>query len=1352
MKNVEDVYPLSPMQSGMLFHALHDPDVGLYFEQAVCTLEGELQLSMFQRAWQHVVKRHSALRTAFIWQGRDDPLQIVRDEVQLPWTIDDWRELPPDQQTTWLNAFCIDDRRHGIDLSRAPLMRLALFQLTDNRYSFIWSFHHLLFDGWSLPIVLGEVFRSYEAFAAGQTPQLPPVRPYRHYIAWLQRQDVARVEEFWREQLSSFNTATSLGVDKSLRPDFGPLSTAQQEGFLSPAVSAALRAFARQHRLTLNTLVQGAWALLLSRYSGANDLVFGTTVSGRPFDLVGVETIVGLFINTLPVRVRLPDDLPLHDWLQQLQAQQADLRQYEHSSLVDVQGWSGVPRGLPLFESLVVFENYPLVQASAVDERPPRLRLMSIDSKEQTNYALTLCVAMGDVLALKIMYDERRFDAATISRLIGHLSTLLESMSAQPNVRLADLPILTAEERRQILYQWNATRTDYPRDATVCACFAAQSAQTPDAIALSCKEDQLSYRALNMRANQLGHHLRALGVGLETRVGLCLNRSIDLIVAMLAILKVDAAYVPLDPAYPHDRLVFMLQDAGVQVLITEQPLFEQLALAGSVICLDCDAAQIAAQPLTDPISCATAENLAYIIYTSGSTGRPKGSSIVHRSIVRLVKGTNYATLSADQVFLQFAPISFDAATLEVWGALLNGARLAICPSALPSLGELGQIIQEQQVTILWLTAGLFNQMIDAQAPMLRGVRQLLTGGDVVSPAHARQLLGSSDGCTLINGYGPTENTTFTCCYSMSDLSHVDEPLPIGRPIANTQVYILDQRLQPVSVGVVGELYAAGDGLARDYHRQPALTAEKFIPNPFTDFGLAPSDSAIQNGDRLYKIGDLARYRADGTIEFLGRTDEQVKIHGFRIELGEIESVFAQHPVVRSCVVLAQELLPGRKRLAAFFVPDVSDDRPMPSPRKLREFLQERLPEYMIPLTFAPVESIPLTPNGKVDRRALMAPDRMFIDTQTEYVAPRDQIEFQLTQLWEHVLGVRPIGVQHNFFDLGGQSLLAMRLTTQIQRVFGKRLSTATLFSEPTIAQLAQHLRVLGDEQPWSPLVLLQDGGSESPLFLLSPGGGTPFCYIPLVRHLCNDRPFYGLQSRGIEPGQQPFQNIAELTACYIDAIRTLQPTGPYLLCGWSAGGTFALEVAQQLCRQGEEIAFLGVMDTLLQKPDNMQDVLNYADQLIAFIGPPNLPMSIDEFYALDREEQIQMVVELAWQTGLVAPDSGRDQVLRIVDVVGANIRMAMVYDPQSYDGRITFFRTFKDPADAKHNKIQISTFDDLLGWGAVATQEMDVVLVSGDHQNMLSMPHVQSVAAQLQMRLDKLTRRQLIAADLNADY
>lgn len=1324
MKNVEDMYPLTPLQRGILFHTLHEPEANVYTEQLTLTLQGILQVPTFQRAWNTIVDRHTILRSSFIWEGVDEPLQIVRKQVQLAWVIEDWQHLSPTEQKQRLSDFQAADRAKGIDLTRTPLLRLALFQIAPETHWLVWTHHHILLDGWSLPIILHEVLSVYEALAANRAPTLAPVRPYRDYIAWLKRQDPNQAKLFWERLIGDFNAPTPLGIDRPLRPDAGPLRSNIETRGLSAEQTQIISEFARQHGLTLNTLIQGAWAILLRCYSGLDDIVFGTTVSGRPSDIAGIETMVGLFINTLPVRAHFQPHQPLVKWLHSLQDTQAEQRQFEYSSLVDIHGWSQIPRGLALFESLVVFENYPSSPQSSDTARSSRLSIIHIDGEEQTNYALTLVATASPVIAIKALYDSRRFEADVIQRLVGHLEELLVQMATFPMRPLGYFTPLTLVEREQILNTWNATDSAYPRTSCVHELFTAQAAATPDAIALVCEQQHLTYAYLETQSNKLANHLRRLGVGLEQCVGLCLERSPALIVAMLAILKAGGAYVPLDPTYPDERLAFMLKDAQVGVLITQTSLMERFATSPvQTICLDSNVDQQFGEDSGVPTSSPDGNNLAYVMYTSGSTGQPKGASIIHRNIVRLVRNTNYLPFSPNQVFLQFSPVAFDAATLEIWGPLLNGARLVIFPSYLPDLNELGQTIQQFGVTTLWLTAGLFSQMIEDHLPLLSGVRFMLTGGDVVSPTHARKFLQTFPGSTLINGYGPTENTTFTCCYPMTTVEQIESSLPIGRPIANTRVYILDRMLQPVPIGVTGDLYTSGDGLSRAYLNQPALTAERFIPHPFS----------TRAGDRLYATGDQARYRADGTIEFLGRSDQQVKLRGFRIELGEIETVLNEHPGVRNSAALVQELVAGQKRLIAFFVPNL--DEGLPSPTTLRTFLQSRLPEYMIPTAFITIEQIPLTPNGKIDRQKLTA-TRQLPKSQTEYKAPRDNIEFQLTEIWEQVLGLRPIGVEHNFFDLGGHSLLAMRLMTRIKQIFGQRLSTASLFNQPTIAQQAQLLRESGTVPPWTPLVPLQSGGSSPPLFLIHPGGGTAFCYLPLVRQMRTDRPYYGLQAYGFELGQEALPSVAAMATAYIEAIQTVQPQGPYFLIGWSAGGTIAFEMAQQLLQQGQQIAFLGVMDTWMILPDNPEELLDAADQMIAFIGPANLPMAIEEFRNLSHEEQLQLVVELAWQQGIVSPDTGREQVLHAIGVVGNILRAVISYRPQTYPGAVTLFKTPKDPEDANRNKVQVDLSDETMGWGAISSQAVEIIMCEGDHQSMLSMPFVLSLAERLQAALD----------------
>lgn len=1045
--NIETIYPLSPMQQGMLFHSLYTPESGVYFEQLCFTLHGDLDVAAFERAWQALIDRHPALRTVFAWETRDKPLQVVRQNAALPWMMHDWRDLSPNAQQRQLAVWLKDDQARGFDLHQAPLMRVTLFRLADDTWRCVWSFHHLLLDGWSLSLALKDVFAFYEAARQGQDLRLPPPRPYRDYIAWLHAQNLAEAEAFWRETLRGFTTPTPLHVQRAAETDPAADDYTEQHLRLPVETTSALHAFARQQRVTLNTVIQGAWAALLSRYSGEPsdevDVLFGATIAGRPAALDGVEAMIGLFINTLPARVHVPDDGALGPWLQTLQAQQAAARRYEYAQLVDIQRWSDVPQGQSLFDTLLVFENYP----GEADVQPanPRLSISDMVTLEKTNYPLTVIVEPGEELRLRISYRQQRFDDDAITRMLGHLRTLLEGMLTAPESAPGDLPLLTPAEREQILVAWNDTRTDYPRETPVHRLFEAQAAQTPDAVALSFEGATLTYAELNRRANRLAHHLRELGVGPEIGVGVYVERSFEMIVGVLGILKAGGAYVPLDPTYPQERLAFMIEDTQAPVILTHTRLLGKLLVySGRIVNLDDDPGSAYADDNLD--GGATAGSLAYVMYTSGSTGAPKGTSIVHRAIVRLVKNTNFASLTAAaETFLQLATLSFDASTLEIWGSLLNGGKLVIFPAHKPSLDELARFIEEQRITTLWLTAGLFHQMVESYPESLSRVRQLLAGGDVLSVAHVRQMLNLlPPGHTLINGYGPTENTTFTCCYPMHSAALAcagsqSSTVPIGRPIANTQVYILDRAMRPVPVGVPGELYIGGDGLARGYWRLPELTAERFVSHPFSD----------EPGARLYKTGDRARYLPSGDVEFMGRLDNQVKIRGYRVEPGEIEAHLEQHPAVQNAVVVTREDVPGDKRLVAYVIASPGQQ---PTADTLREALQTALPDYMIPAAFVRLDALPLTPNGKVDRAKLPAPD--WTQAAATHVPPRTPTEETLAAIWQSVLGMTQVGVHDNFFALGGHSLLATRVISRVQQSFQIAIPLRAIFEAPTVAGLA----------------------------------------------------------------------------------------------------------------------------------------------------------------------------------------------------------------------------------------------------------------------------------------------------------
>jgi len=1045
---IEDFYPLSPMQQGMWFHTLYAPESSVYFEQLSCTIHGDLRVSAFERAWQRVVDRHPILRTAFMGETLKEPVQVVQRQAKLPLQRHDWHHLSPAEQEARLEAFLRADRRCGFKLSDAPLMRLAIIRLAADAYRFVWSYHHLLLDGWSVPILLKEVFALYEAFRCDQELYLQQSRPYRDYIVWLKRQDLAAAEAFWRRMLQGVTAPTPLVVDRV--PGSMPAqeeSHDERETRLSAATTAALHALARQQQVTLNTLVQGAWAVLLSRYSGEEDVVFGVTVAGRPAELVGAEAMVGLFINTLPVRVRVPPDTGLLAWLKELQTRLVEVRQYEYSPLAQVQGWSAVPRGMPLFESLVVFENYPVDTA-----RQPHsgVEIRDVRAVEQTSYPLTVVAGPGPELLLRIAYDGHRFDVATIGRMLGHCRIVLEGMVAHPAQRLADVPLLTAAERQQVLVDWNYTATDYPQGQCLQALFEAQVERTPDAIALVYDEQQLTYRALNRRANQLAHRLHALGVGPEVPVGLYLERSLELVIGLLGILKAGGAYVPLDPAYPPERVGFMLADTQAPVLVTQPRLVEGLpALAAQVLCLDTGCAALAHERADNPVSGATADTLAYVIYTSGSTGTPKGVAVSHANVVRLFEATHaWYHFGAEDAWTLFHSVAFDFSVWELWGALLCGGRLVVVPYWVSRAPEVFYaLVGREQVTVLNQTPSAFRQLMRAEETAdtagALALRLVIFGGEALEPQSLQPWVArhGDQRPQLVNMYGITETTVHVTYRPLqaTDLKLASGSV-IGCAIPDLQVYVLDQHLHPVPMGVPGEMYVGGAGVARGYLARPELSAERFVPDPFGD----------RPGARLYKTGDLVRYLPNADLEYLGRIDQQVKIRGFRIELGEIEAALAQHPAVREAVVLLREDIPEEKRLVAYLV---AGRDPAPSVEALRAFLTEKLPDYMVPAAYVLLDALPVTTNGKVDRRALPTPAVVRPELEEVLVAPSSAVEEVLARIWAEVLGLERVGVRDNFFALGGDSILSIQIIAKANQA-GLVLTSKQIFQHQTIAELA----------------------------------------------------------------------------------------------------------------------------------------------------------------------------------------------------------------------------------------------------------------------------------------------------------
>ncbi|MBD2120460.1 non-ribosomal peptide synthetase [Trichocoleus sp. FACHB-262] len=1052
MENIEDIYELSPTQQGLLFHTLHAPESGVYFEQFCWQLSGPLHRSAFQQAWQCLCDRHSILRTAFCWEGLEQPYQVVYRQVELPWEEQDWRQVSASEQEEKLQNFLQEDRDRGFVLPQAPLMRCTLIQIDEEAHYFIWSHHHLLLDGWSTALLFKEILADYQALSQQQFLRLESPRPYRDYILWLQQQNPLSAEPFWWRYLRGFSAPTAINLEQPQSINSAG-DRAEQQIYLPVATTQALKTFAQQQRLTLNTLVQAAWTLALSCYSGESDVVFGTVVAGRPPTLPGVESMVGLFINTLPLRVQVPPEAELIPWLQQLQAQQIERQAYEYSSLVQIRRWSEVPATQPLFNSILIFENYPIdttVRSPATD-----LMIERISTFEQTNYPLTITAIPGEELLLQITYNSQQFTNGAIARLLGHLQTLLEGFITQSRTRLQEISILTPGEQHQLLIEWNDLEHPSISDPTLCLhhLFEAQVERTPDAIALIHDAQQLTYRELNQRTNQLAHHLQSLGVGPEVLVGVCLPRSPHLIMSLLAILKAGGAYVPLDPNYPEERLLFMLSDAQVAVLLTQDQMEgERIPTVPDChrVALDTAWEHISQLPDTNPASTVTATNLAYVIYTSGSTGVPKGVAIQHSSPVVLAEWANTVFADAELAgVLAATSICFDLSVFEIFVPLSWGGRVILSENAL----HLPIIPAASQVTLVNTVPSAIAALLQS-GPLPDSVRTVNLAGEPLQPALVQRLYQQPTIQRVYNLYGPSEDTTYS---TVALMQRGDWSTPsIGRAIAQSQIYLLDTHLRPVPVGVPGEIYIGGAGLARGYLNRPELTNERFIPNSLSLPNTPHSSPLPPHSSRLYKTGDLARYRSDGSLEFLGRIDHQVKIRGFRIELGEISAVLSQHPSVQEVTVVAREDQPDQSRLVAYIVlaETINRDRTSVSLHQIwRDYLGQRLPPYMVPAAFVILDVFPLTPNGKIDHKALPSPD--FNSLESAAIAPpTTPTEIQLAQIWSELLNVGSIGVHDNFFELGGHSLLTTQLLSRMQTTFAVDLSLRQLFASPTIAALA----------------------------------------------------------------------------------------------------------------------------------------------------------------------------------------------------------------------------------------------------------------------------------------------------------
>lgn len=1322
--------PLSYNQQGLwVLNQLMGGET-LYHTPTAARLTGALDRDALTKSLQAIVDRHDALRTVFR-TVEGTPQQFV-EPLMLDVPLIDLSDV--DQVQRELSALLIlrEEVHRAFDLSSGPLIRAIIVRLDEQEHILLVTMHHIVTDGWSIGIFHRELSELYQAFIDGREPALPdlPVQ-YLDYSVWQRRWlSGERYESqlaYWKKDFATLPPALELPTDHS-RPNVSGhhgFRAEHQSLNLSRELTQRLKQLSQQENVTLFMLLLAAYQVLLHRYTSEEDIVVGTPIAGR--HLPETEDLIGLFINTLAMRAKVSAESSFKDFLGQVK--QNALGAYAHQDLPferlvkEVQPERSLAQN-PIFQVMFVLQTEDIQPLRLSGLTAERIRVENSLAK----FDLTLDIAeRGGELVCQFEANAELFESETIERMMGHFRTLLEGIVDNPTRKICELPILTEAERRQLLFEWNDTTTEYPSQSSIQELFEQQVTNAPDAVALLWDDGSLTYRELNARANRLAHCLRARGVVADTRVGMCLNRSPEMIVAILAILKAGGAYVPLDPAYPLARLQFMIEDSRAPMILTQRSLLSNLRTNAELICIDEIAAELAQHGDENIQTITTADDLAYVMYTSGSTGTPKGVAITHRNVVRLVKNTNYASFMSDEVFLQASTISFDASTFEIWGSLLNGARLVLMSPGAPSLKDLGATIKRHGVTTLWLTAGLFHLMAENHLDDLRGVRQLLAGGDVLSVPHVQKVVRELPNCRLVNGYGPTESTTFACCYPINDLSKVNGSVPIGYPISNTRVYILDKQMNPTPIGVPGELYIGGDGLARGYLDRPELTSDRFVANPFSH----------ETGDRLYRTGDLVRYKSAGEIEFLGRIDNQVKVRGFRIELGEIEAALVEHHDVREAAVVACKDN-GDKHLAAFLVQrngHLATD-------EVREYLQQRLPEYMVPSVFVKLDALPLSPTGKVDRRALATTTTVERQTEKAFVAPVDELELKLTKIWEQVLSVAPVSANENFFELGGHSLLAVRLFAEIEKALGRNLPLATLFQAPTVRQLARALRDEGWQPSWSSLVMIQPGDAGAkPFFCVHAVGGNVLEYRDLARLLGSDQPFYGLQAVGLDGKSQPHTTIKEMAAHYVKEMREIQPAGPYMLGGRSSGGTIAFEMACQLETAGEKVAALALLDTY---PAGYFKLLKGASTVggRAARVAHRYQTHLRNLRKLDGAEKLRYVArKLSY-----APAKAKHRIFRrgyklyqkfgrplppvLQNVEEINFAAVKDYEPQVYSGDVTLFLASDLTSD----------YDLHDGWRELVRGRIETHEISGDHLNIVKEPHVGEVAAKLRRMLDQVTQ------------